>query len=322
MIMASLRLSVALCTYNGSAHLAEQLDSLARQTRPPDELVVFDDASTDRTLEILNRFAAARPGFPVTIRVNPQTLGPTKNFEQAIAACNGDVILLCDQDDGWREDKTSLIQDTFLNQPDLGFVFSDAQVCDQSGQPLGYRLWDSVRFCPRLRRKMQNGHGFEVLLRQNVVTGATLAFSARFRPMLLPIDPRWIHDGWIALLLSVFAPIAQIPEPVIQYRQHPQQAIGALQRTLYQEYLAAKAMDPNVFAEQAQMFEAVLARLSQLNAPNPVLRFLEKKIQHCRRRSAIRRRESSRLPAFAEFLTLRYRHFSLGWKSFAQDLFL
>jgi len=315
-------LSVALCTFNGSAHLPEQLQSLARQTRPMDELVIFDDASTDGTVEILNRFAAEAKSFPVKIRVNPQTLGPTKNFEQAIAACSGEIISLCDQDDIWREDKLSLTEAAFLRRPELGFVFGDAEVCDDNGKKLGYRLWESVRFFPRLRRQMEAGRGFEVLLRQNVVTGATLAFPSRYRPILLPIDSRWMHDGWIALLLSAIAPVAQIAEPVIHYRQHPQQAVGALQRTLYQEYLAAKAMDRNVFAEQAEMFEAAHARLSQMKAPSHALNLLEKKIQHCRRRSAIRRGESSRLPAFTEFLTLRYRHFSLGWKSFAQDLFL
>jgi glycosyltransferase involved in cell wall biosynthesis len=322
MSSSRLSLSVALCTFNGSAHLPEQLQSLTRQTRPMDELIVFDDASTDGTVEILNRFAAEAGAFPVKIRVNPETLGPTKNFEQAIAACSGDVISLCDQDDLWREDKLSLTEAAFSRQPELGFVFGDAEVCDDNGKTLGYRLWDSVRFFPQLRRQMDAGRGFEVLLRQNVVTGATLAFAARYRPMLLPIDSRWMHDGWIVLLLSAIAPVGQIPEPVIRYRQHSQQAIGALQRTLYQEYLAAKAMDRNIFTEQAQMFEAALARLSQTNAPNHMLNLLEKKIQHCRKRSAIRRRESSRLAAFTEFLTLRYRHFSLGWKSFAQDLFL
>jgi glycosyltransferase involved in cell wall biosynthesis len=319
--MSSLRLSVALCTYNGSAHLSEQLKSLARQSRPADELIVFDDASTDGTGEILERFAA-EARFPVTIRANPERLGSTKNFEHAIGACNGDVISLCDQDDVWREDKLALTEAAFLRQPDLGFVFGDADVCDESGKALGYRLWDSVRFFPRLRRQMENGRGFEVLLRQNVVTGATMAFASKFRSMLLPIDSRWMHDGWIALLLSAVEPVALIAEPVIRYRQHARQAVGALQRTLYQEYLAAKSMDRNVFAEQAQMFEAARVRLTQMQVPKRTLDLLEEKIRHCRRRSAIRRGESSRLPAFTEFLTLRYRHFSLGWKSFAQDLFL
>jgi glycosyltransferase involved in cell wall biosynthesis len=318
--MSSLRVSVALCTYNGSAHLAEQLESLLRQTRQPDELIIFDDASTDRTADMLQNFSGAT--FPVKIQINQRTLGPAKNFEQAIAACDGDVIALCDQDDLWHLNKLALTEAAFADHPNAGFVFGDAEMCDETGQALAYRLWDSVRFSRRSRRQMKRGRGLEVLLRQNVVTGATMAFSSKFRSMVLPIDPRWMHDGWIALLLSAIAPVALIEEPVIRYRQHAQQEIGARQRTLYQQYMAAKAMDRNVFAEEADMFEAARRRLSQLHAPAHVLNLVEKKIQHSLRRSAIRRRESSRLKAFGELLMLRYRHFSLGWKSFAQDLFL
>jgi len=319
--MPSHRLSVALCTYNGAAHLSEQLTSLTRQTRPPNELIVFDDGSTDRTVDIINSWTSSAP-FPVKIVINGQKVGPAANFEKAIGACTGDIIALCDQDDIWREDKLAKTEAAFTDRPEIGFVFSDAEVCGENGQPLGYRLWNSVRFSSRLQRQMTNGRGLDVLVRQNVVTGATLAFAARFRSMVLPIDPHWMHDGWIALLLSAIAPIAAISDPLIRYRQHSEQAIGALQRTLYQEYLAAKSMDRNVFAGQAEMFEAALQRLKQSSAPPRALELLEKKVQHCKRRSAIRRRECSRLGAFTELLLLRYRRFSLGWKSFAQDLFL
>jgi glycosyltransferase involved in cell wall biosynthesis len=319
-VTSPLRLSIALCTYNGSAHLSEQLESLVHQTRPAEELVVFDDGSADETVEILRRFAVSAP-FPMTIHVNPQRLGPAKNFEQAITACTGDLISLCDQDDIWRQDKLALTEAAFQKNPELGFVFGDAEVCDDDGKELGYRLWNSVRFSPRLLQ-MRDGHSFDVLLRQNVVTGATMTFASRFRPKVLPIDPRWMHDGWIALLLSAIAPVALIEQPIIRYRQHPQQAIGARQRTLYQEYLAAKTMDRNIFSEQAEMFEATLQRLSAISAPPHKIELLKKKILHSRRRSAIRTGECSRFLAFTEFLTLRYRHFSLGWKSFAQDLFL
>jgi hypothetical protein len=78
------------------------------------------------------------------------------------------------------------------------------------------------------------------------------------------------------------------------------------------------------------MYQAVLDRLAAAPAstggrpvPAAALQRLEQKVEHYRRRSAIRRRECARLlPSVAELLTLRYQRFSLGWKSFAQDLFL
>ena len=59
--MGQLRISVAMCTYNGARHLSDQLDSICRQTLLPDELIICDDNSTDQTPEILRNFVAEHP---------------------------------------------------------------------------------------------------------------------------------------------------------------------------------------------------------------------------------------------------------------------
>jgi glycosyltransferase involved in cell wall biosynthesis len=327
-------LSIALCTYNGECYLREQLQSILNQVRPPDELVVFDDASTDHTVGLLHDFAAKQRSFPVRIHVNPRTVGPLMNFQQAIAACRGTIISLCDQDDVWLPDKLARVEAAFEDDPSLGFVFGNAEICDAECRPLGYRLWNSVGFTGRLVRRLERGLAFDVVLRQNVVTGATMAFSARFRPLVLPIGSTWIHDAWIALLISAIAPVVAIREPVMLYRQHPKQHVGALRRSFRQQYRMAKMMKRSQFQHEADRHEAAYERLvyamnglqdgGQTYAVSErALALLQEKICHCRRRSAIRRRECSRvLPSMTEFVTLRYRRFSLGWKSFAQDLFL
>src|ERR1039458_10236882 len=85
-----LRLSVAMAVYNGARYLAEQLDSIARQSRAPDELVISDNHSTDGTTKIVEAFASSAP-FPVRLHVNEANLGISKNFEQAIRLCSGEV---------------------------------------------------------------------------------------------------------------------------------------------------------------------------------------------------------------------------------------
>jgi hypothetical protein len=249
------------------------------------------------------------------------------------------VIVLSDQDDLWLPQRLEAAEREFLALPDLGFAFADAEMCDAAGHALGYRLWQSVPFPSGARQRFHHAAddsppspatdstaAFDVILRQNIVTGATLAFAARYRSLVLPIDPQWMHDGWIALLIAAVAPVAAIDQPLIRYRQHPRQTVGALRRSLYQQYLAARQMDRNVFLDHARMYQAVLDRLTASGAgkaPPAALRRLEQKVKHYRRRSAIRRRECSRLlPSVVELITLRYRRFSLGWKSFAQDLFL
>jgi glycosyltransferase involved in cell wall biosynthesis len=320
----SQKISIALCTFNGEQFLSNQLQTIRDQKRPADELIACDDGSTDRTVELLEAFAKTTP-FPVRILRNPSRLGPAQNFARAMSECTGDLISLCDQDDLWEPSKLAVTGAAFAADPALAFAFSDAQMCGPDGEDLGYRLWTSVGFTGSLRKQFVAGCGFDVLLRQNVVTGATLTFASKYRPLILPIGNGWMHDGWTSLLLSAVGRGMAIDQPLIRYRQHANQSIGAARRSLYQQYLNAKKMDRTVFATQADDYESALARLqeqTEFDLPPGVVAKLQEKIRHCRHRSAIRLGQASKLSAVPELLASRYRRFSLGWKSFSQDLFL
>src|SRR5437879_6214343 len=125
-----MRLSIAMCTYNGARFLKEQLDSIASQTCSPDEVIVCDDHSSDGTVQVIERFASGAP-FPVKLQVNETNLGSTKNFEKAIGLCQGEVIALADQDDVWSSIKLERLIAAFESDPNLGLVFSDAQLVDE-----------------------------------------------------------------------------------------------------------------------------------------------------------------------------------------------
>lgn len=77
--MTGPRISVALATYNGARFLCSQLDSIAAQTRLPDELVIGDDGSADGTVEIIKEFAAVAP-FPIRLTINEKNLGFGDDF--------------------------------------------------------------------------------------------------------------------------------------------------------------------------------------------------------------------------------------------------
>ena len=119
--------------------LPEQLASIAAQTRQPDELVVCDDGSSDATPQIVEDFASL-VAFPVRFFRNPKNLGSTKNFEQAIGLCTGDLIALCDQDDIWLPEKLARQAEMLERDASLGGVFSDAELVDDRSQPIGKRL--------------------------------------------------------------------------------------------------------------------------------------------------------------------------------------
>src|SRR3954447_12057972 len=146
-----MKASIAMCTYNGAPFLRAQLDSLLAQRRLPDEVVICDDASNDETVQILEDFSQTAP-FHVRLSLNRSNLGVIKNFENAIGACTGDIIFLCDQDDVWRADKIESVARIFESCPRTGLVLSDAELVDCNLVSIGKRLFSELGFTPRMQR--------------------------------------------------------------------------------------------------------------------------------------------------------------------------
>jgi glycosyltransferase involved in cell wall biosynthesis len=326
--MRGVQISVAMCTYNGADFLLAQLESIAGQSRKPDEIVICDDGSTDETQAILKQFAAGSP-VPVLLQFNNQNLGSVKNFEQAIGVCKGDVIALSDQDDVWHSDKLQRIEDAFNKSPKTGLVFSDAEIVDENLTPLGRRMWDEVGFDAHKRKLVSQGRALEVLITGWTVTGATMAFRSRFAKLFLPIPDgiAMIHDGWIALTIAAVAGVSMIEEPLIKYRQHGGQQIGAPARTretAKQADLMTRFRRRNSSADLykilATLEERLLAQSSSFDTRN-ALSFVGDYAFHLNVRANLPQNRLNRLPRILrELLTLRYHEYANGFKSAAKDL--
>src|SRR5580698_474723 len=172
-----MRVSVALCTFNGERYLLEQLESIARQTRLPDELVVCDDGSNDGTTAIVGRFSE-RARFNTSLCVNLTRLGVAQNFARAFSLCRGDLIVPCDQDDVWEPEKLAVLEASFGEDPQRLLAFHDLTLVTQDGKIAGGTQWRRLNFGPAQQAKIQAGEAFEQLLRFNVVTGAAMAFRS------------------------------------------------------------------------------------------------------------------------------------------------
>jgi len=213
-----------MCTYNGERFLQEQLASIAQQTRLPDELVVCDDASTDRTAATVREFAASAP-YPVRVLENERNLGFAANFERAIGLCNGDLIALSDQDDIWYPNRLERCQQELVDHPEVGLVFSDADIIDEQNRQQEKTLWQRLGFAGERERQLLDGQ-YTVLAKHRFVTGATVMFRAALRDRCLPIAEGWIHDEWIVLITAAFFDLRPIREPLIRYRIHGSQQVG------------------------------------------------------------------------------------------------
>ena len=271
-----MRVSVAMCTHNGEKYLQEQLDSILQQSRQPDELVVCEDASSDGTLNILQSFKQLAP-FDVRVYTNDSNLGYVKNFEKAISKCKGDIILCSDQDDIWCRDRVERSVAVLRDNPGCGYVFSDASLIDDDGQPIQDTLWGRVKFTPdRWRIFQETESQAAILFPNNCVTGATLAFKTEYRGKLFPIPQlnTIIHDGWIAIILSLYGKYGiALKEPLIFYRSHSLQSMGA-RRESFLRKLPKSLFDPREKVNQ-EIFDlsVIQSQISHAGTPVDMTRF-------------------------------------------------
>jgi len=239
--------TVVLCTWNGSRFLPAFLDSLVHQHRLPHELVVQDDASTDETVAILEAFAARAP-FEVRIEVNPERIGSTNNFERALGRSTGQIVALADQDDLWYPHKLQYLADALEEDPILTLVFSDADLIDAAGVPVGATLWDR-RAIGRLLRGLEIVPG-SLFARRALTTGCTMAARRRAVDAALPF-PACLddavapmrHDRWLSLVAASVGTVRALPDVLLGFRVHDDQQTGVLTPAELRNRLLTAATD-------------------------------------------------------------------------------
>ena len=218
--------SVAMATYNGAEFIVGQLESISNQTHQPLEVVVCDDASTDRTFDLIEEFASSSQ-LTIRLRKNELRLGPYRNFLQAARLCHGELIAFCDQDDVWRRDKLAKCAWEFAADPQVIMVIHSGAVfgTHASGRP--------ARFPSYRRRIVATPASFPM-------NDPFLGFSQVFHHDLMPcLDPdeesvrqvfpegRPGHDAWAGFLAAAFGKVVLLPDDLVSYRQHGGNIVGA-----------------------------------------------------------------------------------------------
>ncbi len=313
--------SIAMCTFNGAAFLQFQLDSILHQTTRPDELVVCDDRSTDTTIVVLEAFQKVAP-FPVRIFRNEETLRPAQNFAKCISLCGGEVILLCDQDDIWFPDRVAQTRGAFARDADIAFVYSDASLIDGEGHTLDRTLYSSLPIRPDDNRLLQSGGNLlRVLRRYNVLCGATMAFRAELKPMILPIPALWMHDEWIGMVGSVMGKAGRLPMPVTQYRQHAQQQLGTGQWSTGARVRIARERRNAFYQNEVQRLTHGLHAMAAHPQCAGLLPVLEARRRYFQGRLKVQQRGLRALPVLCRLLLAGgYRRYGSGLRSAMKDL--
>lgn len=222
-----MKLSVAMCTYNGEKYIKGQLESILNQTMTIDEIVIYDDGSDDKTIAIIEQFQSEFPD-KISLYKNQVNLGSTKNFEKAISICTGDYIFLSDQDDIWKENKVEKIISFFSVNKHLEGVFTNGDLINEKNEKIStHTLWDSVFFIENQLEKPINL--FKLIgSKRNMATGATLCFKKETKDFILPFPDfkKCYHDEWIAIIIASRKKLAYITDNLISYRIHSEQQIG------------------------------------------------------------------------------------------------
>ena len=210
--------AIAMTVHNGLPFLRMQLDSILAQHFTDFELAIADDGSTDGSQNELEKYAQS--DHRIRIVRNEQHLGYVKNFERCIMQTTSEFVALCDQDDIWRYDKLKQLLGGIGNAL---VVHSDARVIDSVGREM------ASSFTSFLRKDVKNS-SFEALLQSNIVTGCTCLIRRELFSLSRPFPSCIPHDWWLAIMAAERHGIAYCNLPLVSYRQHSSNLIGAISK--------------------------------------------------------------------------------------------
>ena len=200
------KLSVCMATYNGERFISRQLQTILSQLLPDDEIIISDDSSTDKTLEIVRAIDDSR----IHLYSGQTFRSPIYNFEHALKQASGEVIFLSDQDDEWVD---GWVETALCALHDVSLVVCDADMIDAEGNV-------RQRAEGQLSRGMRKPGILQNLYRNGYV-GCCCAFRHEVLSMALPFPRKlpW-HDWWIGLVADTFFSTKFIQDRKIRYRRH------------------------------------------------------------------------------------------------------
>lgn len=217
--------TILMATYNGESYLLEQLESLQQQEYKNWKLVIGDDGSTDRTLEIISQFQENCHNPIEIIKNEPPTGSAKANFMQLLKKADTPYILFCDQDDIWEPHKIRVTLECMKRlekQPDIPIlVHSDLAVLGDKGI-----LSESFFDYQNLPTNME----ISSLMIQNCVTGCTVMINRCLQERMLQVKDYGkiiMHDYWAALIAVVYGKVGFVKEHTMYYRQHQNNSVGA-----------------------------------------------------------------------------------------------
>lgn len=223
---------IVLATYNGEKYLAQQIDSIRANSAYQDHIsrfIICDDHSTDSTKAIVLQYQAIDERIEWHVNTTGKT-GPNANFSYGLSLSNAPLVMLSDQDDVWHEEKIvrtrSAIRLISTSTPAL--IFTDKRIVDEQLNLICQSYFELKKIPKSWHNSLAN------LMQQNVASGCTCIINRALMDVAMPIpDQAYMHDWWLAIVAKRFGHLELIDAPLIDYRQHGGNSIGAKPRSTF-----------------------------------------------------------------------------------------
>lgn len=219
------KIAVLLATYNGEQYISMQIESLLSQTYENFICYIHDDGSSDGTIGIIKKYKLAYPN-KIKIIEAPPAGGARNNFMYLLSLVKETYISFCDQDDLWTPEKLSELMSKMKDIEEEHLpcaVFSDLKITDENLNIISNSYFD-------YSGKNPNRLYYKQILIQNFVPGCAMLINRKAVDIALmykDINNIFMHDWWTLLICSLFGKIGRIDEPLILYRQHGDNSVGA-----------------------------------------------------------------------------------------------
>lgn len=232
MMQSARKVSVVIATYNGEKYIFKQLESIRNQTRKPDEVIIVDDRSTDETYKIITDYINQYALRNWEVFLNDKNLGYKKNFQRGIEKASGEYIFLCDQDDEWENNKIEVMLGVMVENPQIQALNCGVRLISGNSEELECRAKKNTYNCGFLYSEQPIGKityfTYPYLLKHNISPGCTMVIAQRLRTEFLDTYKCELpHDWHLNLLASVDFACAFYNEPLVKYRRHSNNVIGA-----------------------------------------------------------------------------------------------
>lgn len=223
-------IDILMATYNGEDFIREQVESIIQQSFQGWNLIVHDDGSCDKTMEILMEYACQDQRIRI-IDDGIVHLGVAKNFMHLLAYSQAEYVMFCDQDDIWCADKVQMMYDAIKkrNNSVAQAVYSNAY------------LWNPERGVFSERNTLTYPDNLKKLLFLNTgIQGAAAMFNAVLRAIMLePLDHYAMHDHVLILSALVYGEVTYIDRPLMYYRQHDNNVTGVAPGSMFKKMVWA-----------------------------------------------------------------------------------